>query len=140
LNEVYTDVENFLKVEKKGQKVAEETKAAIAGASTIEAVAEKLGTTVSNQSGIAFSSLTSQQLDPKFIGAVAGSPENTLVGPVVGDIGVYYFTIKGKEVGAFYTEDDAKARNSQMFTSISQVIPVILTEGAEIKDERYKFF
>ena len=140
LNEVYTDVENFLKMEKKGQKVAEETKAAIAGASTIEAVAEKLGTTVSNQSGMAFSSLTSQQLDPKFIGAVAGSPENTLVGPVVGDIGVYYFTIKGKEVGAFYTEDDAKARNSQMFTSISQVIPVILTEGAEIKDERYKFF
>lgn len=140
LNEVYTDLQNYLMVEKKGQKVAEETKAAIAGATTIEEVAEKLGTTVSNQSGMAFSSLTSQQLDPKFIGAVAGSPENTLVGPVVGEIGVYYFTIKGKEVGAFYTEDDAKSRNSQMFSNVSRVIPVILTEGADIKDTRYNFF
>ena len=140
LNEVYNDIQNFLMVEKKGQKVAEETKATIAGATTIEEVAEKLNTTVSNQSGIAFSSLTSQQLDPKFIGAVAAAAENTLTGPVVGEIGVYYFVVKGKETGAFYTEDDAKARNAQLFGSISRVIPAIISEGAEITDARYKFF
>jgi peptidyl-prolyl cis-trans isomerase D len=140
MNEVYNDIQNFLMVEKKGQKVAEETKATIAGATTIEEVAEKLNTTVSNQSGIAFSSLTSQQLDPKFIGAVAAAAENTLTGPVVGEIGVYYFVVKGKETGAFYTEDDAKARNAQLFGSISRVIPAIISEGAEITDARYKFF
>ena len=79
-------------------------------------------------------------MDPKFIGAVAGAAENTLVGPVVGEIGVYYFVVKGKEVGAFYTEDDAKARNAQLFNSISRVVPAIITEGAEITDTRYKFF
>ena len=110
------------------------------GVTTIEAAAEKLGTTVSNQSGIAFSSLTSQQLDPKFIGAIAGAPENTLVGPVVGEIGVYYFTVKGKETGAFYTEDDAKARNQQIFAGVQNVVPVILLEKAGVKDQRYKFF
>ena len=140
LNEVYTDIQNYLMVEKKGQKVAEQTKAEIAGATTIEEVAEKLNTTVSNQSGVAFASLTSQQLDPKFIGAVAGAAENTLVGPVVGEIGVYYFVVKGKEVGAFYTEDDAKARNAQLFNSISRVVPAIISEGAEITDARYRFF
>ncbi len=140
LNEVYNDIQNYLLIEKKGEKVAQETKAAIAGASTIEEVAEKLNTTVSNQSGMAFSSLTSQQLDPKFVGAVAGAAENTLVGPVVGEIGVYYFVIKGKETGAFYTEDDAKSRNAQLFSSISRVIPAIITEDAGIVDTRYKFF
>ena len=140
LNEVYTDIQNYLMVEKKGQKVAEQTKVEIAGATTIEEVAEKLNTTVSNQSGVAFASLTSQQLDPKFIGAVAGAAENTLVGPVVGEIGVYYFVVKGKEVGAFYTEDDAKARNAQLFNSISRVVPAIISEGAEITDARYRFF
>ena len=139
-NEVSNDIKNFLMVEKKGEKLAEQTKETVAGATTLEEVAEKLNTTVSNRSGVAFSSLTSQQLDPKFIGAVAGAAENTLVGPVVGEVGVYYFVVKGKETGAFYTEDDAKARNSQMFTSISRVVPAVMTEKSEIKDERYKFF
>ena len=139
-NEVAGDIKNYLLIEKKGKNVAEETKALVAGAASIEEVAEKLNTTVSNQSGIAFSSLTSQQMDPKFVGAVAAAAENTLVGPVIGEIGVYYFTVKGKEVGAFYTEDDAKARNSQIFSSIANIIPAVITEGAQVKDERYKFY
>ena len=140
INEVYSDIENVLMVQKKGDKVAEETKAAVAGANTIEEVAEKLGTTVSNQTGMAFSSLTSQQLDPKFIGAVAGAPVNTLVGPVVGDLGVYYFTVKDKEVGAFYTEDDAKSRNAQVFSTVARFVPSIITQDAGIVDSRYKFY
>ena len=140
LNEVAGNIKNYLLIEKKGQKMAEETKALVDGAATIEEVAEKLNTTVSSQSGVAFSSLTSQQMDPKFVGAIAAAAENTLVGPVVGEIGVYYFTVKGKEVGAFYTEDDAKARTSQIFSSIATVIPAIITESADVKDQRYKFY
>lgn len=140
LNEVAQDIKNVLLIEKKGEKIAAETKEAVAGAATIAEVAEKLNTTVSSQSGIAFSSLTSQQLDPKFVGAVAGAPENTVVGPVIGEIGVYYFTVNGKETGAFYTEDDAKSRNAQIFSSIARVLPSIMTEGADVKDERYKFY
>ena len=138
--EIAPTIKSYLMMQKKGEKVAAETKAQVEGASTIEAVAEKLGTTVSSQSGIAFSSLTSQQLDPKFIGAIASAEENTLVGPVVGEIGVYYFTVKGKETGAFYTEDDAKERNRQIFTAVENVVPVILLEKAGVKDQRYKFF
>lgn len=140
MNEMAPQIKNMLMMEKKGEKIAQETKAALAGASTLEQIAEKLGTTVSSQSGIAFSSLTSQQLDPKFIGAIAGSKENTLVGPVVGEIGVYYFMINGKEVGAFYTENDAKQRKTQEFMYMSRVIPAIMSEKAGVKDERYKFY
>ena len=138
--DVAPTIKNYLQMVKKGEKVAAQTKEQIAGATTIEGVAEKLNTTVSNQSGIAFSSLTAQQLDPKFIGAIASAQEGVLSGPVVGEIGVYYFTVKGKETGAFYTEDDAKARNQQIFSSIQNVIPAILTEKAEVKDQRYKFY
>ncbi len=138
--EVAPTIKNYLMIVKKGEKVAAQTKEQIAGANTIEEVAEKLNTTVSNQSGIAFSSLTSQQLDPKFIGAIAAAQEGVLTGPVVGEIGVYYFTVKGKETGAFYTEDDAKARNMQIFSSVQNVVPSILTEKAEVKDQRYKFY
>ena len=138
--EVAPTIKNYLSIVKKGEKVAAQTKEQIAGAATIEEVAEKLNTTVSNQSGIAFSSLTSQQLDPKFIGAIAAAQEGVLSGPVVGEIGVYYFVVKGKETGAFYTEDDAKARNQQIFASVQNVVPMILTEQAEVKDQRYKFY
>ncbi len=54
LNEISGDIKNYLLIKKKGEKVAEETKAAVAGAATIEEVAEKLNTTVGNQSGVAF--------------------------------------------------------------------------------------
>lgn len=140
LNEVASQIKNILMAEKKGEKVATEAKESVAGVTDIEAVAEKLGTTVSHRSGIAFSSLTSQQLDPKFVGAIAAAKEGELVGPVVGEIGVYYFVIKGKEVGAFYTEDDAKQRKAQEVSFMSRVLPAVLSEQAGVEDQRYKFF
>lgn len=126
--------------DKKGQKVAAQTKEQVAGISDIEAIAEKLGLTVSHQSGVAFSSLNSQQLDPKFIGAVASAKEGELVGPFVGDLGVYYFVVKSKEVGAFYTEDDAKQKKAQDFVFVGRVLPMVMAESANVVDQRYKFF
>ncbi len=140
LNEMAVQIKQILTAEKQGEKVAEQTKAQIEGLANIEAVAEKLGLTVSHQNGIAFSSLTSQQLDPKFIGAVAAAKEGELNGPVIGDIGVYYFVVNGKETGAFYTEDDARNRKAQEFSYMSRVIPAIMAEEAGVEDQRYKFF
>ena len=125
--------------EKQGKKVAEEVKKAVEGAGSLDQVAEKLGLTVSNRSGISFASV-SQQLDPKFVGAIAAAKENTLVGPVVGNFGVYYFVIKNKEVGEFYTEADAKQKKAQEFAYISRIIPSIMSSKVEIKDNRSKFF
>ena len=140
LNDMASQIKQIITVEKQGKKVAEETKALLEGVSNIEAVAEKLGLTVSHQTGIAFSSLTSQQLDPKFIGAVAGAKEGELVGPVVGDVGVYYFVVNGKETGAFYTEDDARNRKVQEFSYMSRLLPAIMAEDAGVEDNRYRFF
>lgn len=140
LKDVTPQIKQLLSFEKKGQKIAEETKALVAGLSDINAIAEKLGTTVSNKSGIAFSALTTQQLDPKFVGAVASASEGVVSGPVVGEIGVYYFVVNGKEVGAFYTEDDARLRKTQEFNYMSRMLPAIMMEAADVVDQRYKFF
>ena len=137
--EVASQIRQILTFEKQGKKVAEEVKKAVEGAGSLDQVAEKLGLTVSNRSGISFASV-SQQLDPKFVGAIAAAKENTLVGPVVGNFGVYYFVIKNKEVGEFYTEADAKQKKAQEFAYISRIIPSIMSSKVEIKDNRSKFF
>ncbi len=137
--ELAPQIRQILTLEKQGEKIAEDAKKTTEGANSLEQVAEKLGVTVSNRSGISFASI-SQQLDPKFVGAIAAAKENTLVGPVVGNFGVYYFVIKDKEVGEFYTEADVKQRKSQEFAYISRVIPNVMASKVDIKDNRSRFF
>ena len=104
------------------------------------AVAEALGTTVSKKDGVAFSSLTSQGLDPKFIGAASVAEEGKICGPVAGNIGVYVYKVTGRETGAFFTEDDAKARDAQMTQYSTQMLVPTMMEDADVKDNRARFF
>ena len=106
----------------------------------MEAVAEALGTTVSTKDGVAFSSLTSQGLDNKFIGAASVAEDGKICGPVAGNIGVYVFKVTGRETGAFFTEDDAKARDAQMAQYSTQMIVPTMADDADVKDNRARFF
>ena len=139
-NEVAMQLKEIIALEKRGAKLAEQTKERVGDAATLSQVAERLNLSVSHRDGVVFSSLTSQQLEPKFIGAIAAANEGELVGPVTGEIGVYYFTITGKEIGAFYTEDDARARKTRELQYINQVLPAVMAEDANVVDTRYKFY
>ena len=74
VKEVASSIKQQLYYEKLAEKKAAEVAEKINGLNDLQAIAEKLGTTVSTQSGVAFSSMTSQGLDPKFIGAVSVAP------------------------------------------------------------------
>ena len=143
LKEVAPDIKNYLSILKKGEKLAAECKKSV-GANPVSLgdVAGKLGLTVSTQAGITFSTMSAQQqLDPKFIGAVAGAGNsNKVIGPISGTIGVYYFQIKGKERGAYFTENDAKQKSLQTFASLVQYLPQIMEQDANVIDKRYKFY
>lgn len=139
LKEIAPQIKSVVMMEKKNDKILMETEAAVKGLTSLEQIAEKLGTTVSNQTDITFSSLNAQQMDPKFVGAVAGSPMNKIMGPVKGDIGVFYYLVNGKEKGAFYTAKDAQQKKIQQFTYIVRMLPEIMSEG-KVKDERYRFY
>ena len=106
----------------------------------MQAIAEALGTTVSTKDGIAFSSLTAQGLDPKFIGAASVAEDGKISGPVAGSIGVYVYKVTGRDTGAFYTEEDAKAREAQVAQYTTQMVVPVMSEDADVKDNRARFF
>ncbi len=138
--EVSSVISNILYAEKAGEKNAAEVAEKIGGLADMEAIAEALNTTVSTKDGIAFSSLTSQGLDPKFIGAASVSEDGKICGPVVGNIGVYVYKVTGRDTGAFFTEDDAKARDAQMTQYATQMLVSTMAEDAEVVDNRARFY
>ncbi len=138
--EVASSIKNVLYTEKAGEKKAAEVAEKINGLTDMEAIATALGTTVSTKDGVAFSSLTSQGLDPKFIGAASVAEDGKIYGPLAGSIGVYVYKVTGRDTGAFFTEDDAKARDAQMTQYSTQMVVPVMMDDAEVKDNRARFF
>lgn len=140
VTEVASQIREQLYAEKLSKKMAEDVAGKIAGMTDLSAIAEKLGTTVSSQSGVSFSSMGAQALDPAFIGALSVAPEGKVCGPVAGTIGVYVFQVKGRDTGSFYTEDDAKSRDMQTASYLTQMILPVMMDDADVQDHRARFF
>ena len=140
VKEVATQIENVLYMEKAGEKKAAEIAEKIAGKGTMEAIAEALETSVSTKEGVAFSSLTAQGLDPKFIGAASVAEDGKICGPLAGSVGVYVYKVTGRDTGAFYTEDDAKAYDAQKTQYTTQAVVSVMMEEGKVKDNRARFF
>ena len=134
-----TSIRNTLYMEKAGEKMAAEVAEKIEGLSDLEAIAEALNTTVSTKEGVAFSSMSSQGLDPMFIGAASAAENGKICGPLAGSIGVYVYKVTGRDTGAFFTEDDAKMRDAQMTQYTTQMLlPEMMTDV--VKDNRARFY
>ena len=140
VNEVADQIKAQLYSEKYAEKRQGEIAEQIAGMTDLEAIAEKLGTSVSTQNDVAFASMAARSLDPKFVGAIAAAPEGQICGPVAGSIGVYVFKVNGRETGAFYTESDAKNANAQILSYAAQMILPVMMDDADVKDNRARFF
>ena len=140
VNEVANSIKTNLYQKKAVAKRSAEVSEKINGLTDIHAIAEALNTTVSTKDGISFHSMTSQGLDPKFIGAASAAEVGKVYGPVEGSIGVYVYKVTGRDTGAFFTEDDAKTRDAQMAQYASQMIVPVMMDDADVKDNRARFF
>ncbi len=140
VEDVAIAIREMLYTKKAGEKVAAEVAEKINGLNDMEAVAAALNTTVSVKEGVAFSSLTSQTLDPKFIGAASVSEEGKICGPIVSDLGVYVYKVTGRDTGAFFTEDDAVVRDAQMAQYAAQMLIPVMMDDAEVTDNRARFY
>ncbi|MCR5003645.1 MAG: SurA N-terminal domain-containing protein [Bacteroidales bacterium] len=141
LDEVKEQIRPILYGEKLSAKKAAEVKEQIAGLDDLQAIAEKLGTTVSTQEDLTFSTaMSSRSLDPKFIGAVAAAPVGKVSEPLAGTVAVYVFKVTGRDTGAFYTEADAKNANANAAAYYNQTIIPVMMDDAEVKDNRARFF
>ncbi len=138
--EVAPRIRNIIYAEKLGEKKAAEVAEKIEGLGSMSAIAEALGTTISTKDNITFASLTSQGLDPKFIGAVSVAEPGVISKPLAGNIGVYVYKVTGHDTGAFFTEDDAKTRDSQMSQYSLQMLMPVMLDDADVKDNRARFF
>jgi peptidyl-prolyl cis-trans isomerase D len=139
LSDIQQDITYTLIAEKQIEKMASDIAEKIEGCTTMEQVAEVLGTTVSHQDGITFGT-TLQQLDPKFIGAVTSAQPGVISGPVAGEIGVYVFMVNDRQTGTFYTEGDADMALSRKSVYQTQMLQQVMSETVEIKDNRARFF
>ena len=140
LNEVSSSIRNILYDELYAEKKTAEIAEQIAGIEDLEAIAEKLGTTVSTKDGVAFSSFTSQGLDPKFIGAAYASEDNKLCGPLAGNNGVYVYKVTGRDTQDFYTEDNARQHNDQKVQYTTQMVVPVMMDDVDVKDNRARFY
>ena len=140
VSEVSAQIKNQLYAEKYAEKRQGEVAEQIAGMTDLEAIAEKLGTTVSTQNDVAFAAMSARSLDPKFVGAIAAAPEGKVCGPVAGSLGVYVFQVTGRDTGSFYTESDAKNANAQLLNYTTQMILPVMMQDADVKDNRARFF
>ena len=122
--------------EKKTQEVAEKIK----DLGSMQAIADALNTTVSTSDNVTFASLTSQGLDPKFIGAVSVAEPGVINGPLTGSIGVYVYKVIAHDTGSFFTEDDARTRNEQMSQYSTQMLMPVMMKDGDVKDNRARFY
>ena len=117
----------------RNQEVAEK----IAGATTIEEVAERLGVQVEHRDAM---SLGSTSIEPALIGAMAAAKEGEIYGPVAGMMGTYVVSVSNKQTGSFYTEADAKNLATQKAQYLSQLILSVMQDYDNVKDNRERFF
>jgi hypothetical protein len=75
-----------------------------------------------------------------FIGAASVAEDGRICGPLAANIGVYVYKVTGRDTGAFYTEDDAKARDAQMAQYTTQMVVPVMMDDADVKDNRARFF
>ena len=140
VSDVAAGIRSVLYAEKRGEKVAAEVADKIKGLGTMEAIASALETTVSTKDGITFASMTSQGLDPKFIGAVSVAEPGKISAPLAGNIGVYVYKVTAHDTGAFFTEDDARTRDTQMAQYNAQMLVPVMMQDADVVDNRARFY
>ncbi len=139
LEEVKDEILTALINQKKVDKVASESLSKISGGESIEVLAEKFSTTVNHRTGMSFAS-ADMSTEPSFAGAVAAAPTGKVIGPVKGSVGVYFFEVKDSATGEYYTESDAVNRNLQNAMYMMQSISQIVSQEADVKDYRAKFY
>lgn len=139
LSEVAEGIRTIVYNRKLHDKVKAEVAEKIAGKTTLEEVAQALGTSVSSAKEASLAS-SRGEFEPAFAGAVLAATEGQLSGPVKGERAVYVFTVSNRSTGSFYTLDDAKNEAAQKAQYCTRFLEPVMSKAADVKDYRDKFF
>ena len=130
--------------QKKAKVLIDKFEKALAGASSLEAVAPKLNTQVQEAKEISFSAfqIPGAGFEPEVIGIATASPVNKISKPIQGKNGVYAVVVKNA-VSATAVKSVNEDRQTIMRTNRSKAIYLsfeALRKQANIVDGRIKFF
>ena len=140
LAEIREPIRQQLYNELASEKAAQDIAVKIKGLGDLQTIADTLHTMVSSGVDVRFATMAGQGLDPKFIGAASVAPEGVLEGPLAGNIGTYVYKVNSRDMGAYYTEDDAKNAAAQMSNYETQMVLPVMMQAAGVKDHRARFF
>ncbi len=128
----------------KGRILKEKADKALAGASNLAQVAQKLGGSTSNVENIVFANpiIPGYSQENKVVGAIFGSQLNKISKSIVGDRGVYVYSVKAFTEPAPFT-NAAKTKETlaqNLSTQADGAVFQVLKEKSKIKDLRAKFY
>ncbi|MCY1535631.1 hypothetical protein D9M68_710430 [compost metagenome] len=144
LADVKKQIEPMVKNAVKAKILTEKMDKALAGASSLAQVAQKLGKTVTPIENIVFANpiIPGLAQENAVIGAVFGSATGKVSKAIIGDKGVYAFVVNGFVEPAPMA--NTFAQKESMMMSITQralgMAFQALQDKAEIKDNRVKFY
>ena len=139
LSEVAQNIRQRLYFEKLRDVKTAQIAVKIEGLSTLEEMAQALGTTVTNEPAFSLGT-TSRGLDPALSGAAFAAEDGVVYGPIAGSFASYLVRVNSRETGSFFTDEDAALQASQKAQYSSQLILPIMSRIGEVKDNRERFF
>ena len=139
VSEVSQQIASILSVQNQLDEKLKELSPKAVQATSLEALAEELGTTVSHANGISFVSLSQAAVEPALVGAASAAEEGK-IGIVKGQIGVYIYKVSNRQKGSFYSESDAATAAKRSAQYQSSIATRVITDKADVKDHRSRFF
>ena len=140
IREVAPMIENVLYTQQRNANKAGQVSAQIAGLGTIEEIATALGQDVVSRKDISFSPMSSPSVESAVLGAIYKTEVGAVSGVISGARGVYVLKLDRKDVGSYYTADDAKGYTTQKAQYSTQMITPVMQEAADVVDERARYF
>ena len=140
LDQVRTMIEQPVRLDKKGEILMARAEEAVKAAQDIASIAVKLNVAVDTIDSVSFSDYYFGRygMEPKVQSTIAANGGG-LVGPVKGASGVYIVQIDGKNPQEV-SEETIKMRLEQAYRNKSRMASQVLRDGAQITDQRNKFF
>lgn len=142
--EIKDEVKVFAVKEKKKEMLAEKMNKAMDGATTLEAIAKNLQSSVNSAENVSFQNTFVANLsnEPALVGTVFGTKKGQISKPVTGENGVYivkptaFNTIKAPEK----FEMERKGMASQQAGGVQDMVITALRKKADVKDLRYIYY
>lgn len=139
-DEVSSSIEQILSNEKVSRIAEKDIAEKIAGLNSLEEIAKKFNTEVTNNNSLSFSTMAVYDIDPCLLGASFTQPVGKIGKPVAGMFSAYVIKVNNREEGTFFTADDAKnAADRKTQYGVQMIIPTMM-DDADVKDNRARFF